>query len=133
MKHLAENERYKLYALDENLYLKDKNKSTKTGYDKIDKYIDTFYGEPECGLISANNEYIVAGGEHLSIYFIEKERMISIEDLWTVNLFQLDFQITEQPDLVHIIVGDNSDKFKHCELDVKTLKMNCYKCSHIDV
>lgn len=133
MKYLAENERYKLYAMDENLYLKDKRKSKINEYDKIDKYIDTFYGEPECGLISVNNEYIIAGGEHLSIYFIEKEKMISIEDLWTVSIFQLDFQLSTYPYLVHLIVGDNSEKFKHCELDVQTLKMYCYKCSNDDV
>ena len=87
MKFIAENEKYKVYSLDESIYLKEKKLSANQDeFSKDDKFIGCHYGNPNDGIISQN--YVIVSGCGISIYDlntgIEKHHfMDGNERLWT--------------------------------------------------
>lgn len=68
-KHLSESEKFKVYSISENIYLKDKKSSRYLDvFEKTDRYIDHHYGDPEGALISPTEDYVVVVGHGISIY-----------------------------------------------------------------
>ena len=67
IKYLAESENFKVISEYENVNLVFKNNKSKN-----EICIGDFYGDPECAIISKNEEYIVTAGCGLIIYFLKE-------------------------------------------------------------
>jgi hypothetical protein len=124
-KILAETDNYKLYSIADNVYLKDKKKSKTIGWDKIDIYIDVFYGDPNSGLISNNNEYVVVAGDKLVIYNIINDVYLipsQFSDNWVSGLFQ-DIGDDRDWKYFRFVSYDGEDKLKIFRIDSKSLEV----------
>lgn len=67
MNFIAENEKYKVYSLDENVYLKEKKFfKNHNKFSKKDKFIGCHYGNPNDGMII--EDYVVVSGCGISIF-----------------------------------------------------------------
>ena len=72
MNFIAENKKFKVYSLDESIYLKKKSLlNNNDKFSKKDKFIGHHYGNPNDGIITEN--YIIVSGCGISIYNLKKE------------------------------------------------------------
>ncbi|GAB5526196.1 MAG: hypothetical protein Roseis2KO_40680 [Roseivirga sp.] len=79
---LAETGRYSLLALYEDVYLIEKS----TGHEL---WRTSMFGDPDCGIIAANNQWAVAGGQDLIIWFNQELSILGDVDLqWIHDLRQ---------------------------------------------
>lgn len=94
MNFIAENKKYKVYSLDENIYLKEKSLlSNNNKYSKKDKFIGFHYGNPNNGIITEN--YVIVSGCGISIYNLKKKTESHYfanenETYWTNGIHQED-------------------------------------------
>jgi len=81
--YLSESGNFKVYSLDESVYLKDKNSNSKPNeYDKRDLSIAYHYGEPEGAMISPTEDYVVVVGHGISIYPLNQKYGIESVELF---------------------------------------------------
>lgn len=72
MNFITENEKYKVYSLDESIYLKEKKMSENHDeFSKNDKFIGHHYGNPNDGIITEN--YVIVSGCGISIYDLKEQ------------------------------------------------------------
>jgi hypothetical protein len=89
---LAENTVYKVYALEESVYLKQKNYCRKQdAYEVQDLLIGWHYGNPSSALILAS--YVIIAGCGLTIFDLNKREESTFFDepssiSWTNGLYQ---------------------------------------------
>lgn len=89
---LAEDTRYKVYALYESVYLKLKSSScNQNNYEKQDLLIACHYGDPSAAIIIPG--YIIVAGCGLTIFDLEKQEETTYFDKpdsisWTNGLYQ---------------------------------------------
>ena len=92
MKFIAENEKYKIYSLDESIYLKEKkNSDSHDKFSKKDKFIGHHYGNPNDGIITEN--YVIITGCGISIYDLKNgtdKHLLTDENdrYWTNGIHQ---------------------------------------------
>jgi len=67
IRHLAESENYKVTSEYESATLHFKNKLIRKSV-----YIGDFYGDPDCAIISRDEEYLVVAGCGLIIYRLKE-------------------------------------------------------------
>ena len=91
---LAENGDYQVYAIYENVFLKDKSKDNLLSrFSPGDLLITDHYGDPTGAIIFPNSNYIIVSGCGLSIYNTERQHDNRIMDepnkiVWTNGLYQ---------------------------------------------
>ncbi|MCH2225730.1 MAG: hypothetical protein MK066_13245 [Crocinitomicaceae bacterium] len=74
IKYLAESEKFKVYAIYESVYLKNKLKTkSQNDFDAQDLFISNHYGDPNDALIMPNEKCVIVSGCGISIYDIEKK------------------------------------------------------------
>lgn len=89
---LAEDARYKVYALYESVYLKLKSSSrNQNDYEKQDLFIGCHCGDPSAAIILPS--YIIVAGCGLTIFDLEKQEKTSFFNepdsvVWTNGLYQ---------------------------------------------
>ena len=95
IRYLAENERFKVYAESETIYLKDKSLSSKLcDYDKLDLEIGYMYGDPDTALISCCTTFVAIAGCGVIVYFIESCKTLELYNddanniKWTEGVYQ---------------------------------------------
>jgi len=72
MNFIAENEKFKVYSLDESIYLKKKNLlNNNNKFSKKDKFIGHHYGNPNDGIIT--DKYVIVSGCGICIYDLKAE------------------------------------------------------------
>jgi hypothetical protein len=125
MNFIAENEKYKVYSLDESIYLKEK--SLFKNHDKFsneDKFIGHHYGNPNDGIITEN--YVIVSGCGISIYDLmnKTDRHLFTDEnnrYWTNGIHQ------EGEDDYHTefrFVSNNSDnKLRVFKMNIQTEKL----------
>lgn len=93
-KILNESENYKLYSIDESVYLKNKRSLSPQEiqvFSSLDIFVDSIYGNPNTGLISGDEKYVVIGGESLVVYNIENKisnPVLNERISWIYGIFQ---------------------------------------------
>lgn len=100
---LTESENYKVYSIEENVYIKDKRLSqTHSVYEKQDEYVSCVYGNPTSAIILNKEQHIIISGCGITIYDIKNKNEIHLfndpENItWTNALHQehQDDQLTE--------------------------------------
>ena len=83
MRILAESKNFKVYSLDENVYLRDKNlNSADLEFSKNDKFIDSHYGNPTGAIFihPENEKFIAISGCGISIYNLETGTLVNFLD-----------------------------------------------------
>lgn len=86
---LFETDEYRLYSIFESVYLKEKIGLSSGD----DLFISSIYGDPDSGLISFNNEFVVIAGCGITVYFIADKSCYEIGTepeniLWTEGVYQ---------------------------------------------
>ncbi|WP_210516224.1 hypothetical protein [Hymenobacter terricola] len=89
----AESPDYKVYALDETVYLKQKAQChTLTDFEETDIYVGHHYGNPTSALIMKAEKYVIVAGHGLTIFDIRTGTEITplnLENIsWTNALHQ---------------------------------------------
>jgi hypothetical protein len=110
MRTLYETDKLIIEHEFEDAYLYDKISGIKLVH-------DDFYGDPECGLISINNDWAIIAGEHLTLWINGKINKIENDDLKWIHSIRVKGDYT-----VEILIDPWSDKSAIWELDLKTLK-----------
>lgn len=75
---LAETEHYSMFSLYEDVYLVEKD----TGQEL---WRTSMFGDPDCGIIASGNEWAVAGGQSLIIWFNQKLTVLEDPDLQWIH------------------------------------------------
>ncbi len=94
MQFIAENKKYKVYAIYENVYLKEKRSChNQDDFSEKDEWIGYHYGDPNDGIITEN--YVIVSGHGILIYDLKtgKERHVlnSVQNgYWTNAIHQED-------------------------------------------
>ncbi|MBA6354216.1 hypothetical protein [Colwellia sp. BRX9-1] len=123
IRYLSESENYKVYSLDESVYLKDKSNSKKiSDYEERDELITWVYGNPDSALLSWDEKFVVVGGCGITIYLIESKECIDLfnepnDITWTEGVYQA------AGDDIHFVrfnVLTNTDKLQVVKLNIKT-------------
>ena len=92
--YLAESAAYKVYAIYESVYLKEKPTSdTQDGFSEADQFIAWHYGDPTSAIVLPTGKHIIVAGCGLSLYDTERREEAHILDepdkiLWTNALHQ---------------------------------------------
>jgi len=92
MNFITENEKYKVYSLDESIYLKEKSLfGNQDEFSKKDKFIGHHYGNPNDGIITES--HVIVSGCGISIYDIKKQKekhLFTDENnrIWTNGIHQ---------------------------------------------
>lgn len=76
MNVLFETDKLRIEHEFENAYLIEKSSGKELMF-------DDFYGDPECGLISMNNDWAIIAGEHLTVWRANKKKnqqVVRIDD-----------------------------------------------------
>jgi hypothetical protein len=94
---LAEDDRFRVYSLHEDAFLKDKSTSAKLNeHTTDDVQIAHQYGDPEGALISRDGSYVVVVGHGISIFPLKEDCGIKPVELynspgnemWTIGVHQ---------------------------------------------
>jgi len=123
---LAESVDYKVYAICESVYLKNKNTSKKQNdFCKEDIFITWHYGDPNDAIILASEKYIIVSGCGLTIYDIEKEIENHILEepnniVWTNGLHQ--DEMDDPNNEFRFIRYNDSNNLRVYKMNVKTLE-----------
>ncbi|MCX7545210.1 hypothetical protein [Marinicella gelatinilytica] len=123
IRYLSENDIYKLYSINESVYLKDKSKSDNLcDYENSDLYLTSVYGDPDSALISFDGTFICVAGCGISIYFIESKKCIQLfnepeEIIWTEGVYQ---SAEDGQHYVRFNANTETEKFRIYRLNVKT-------------
>jgi hypothetical protein len=97
-KFLVENDRYKVYSISENIYLKNKSNSKNLcDFEKTDDYVACIYGDPQNAIFIDNGKILVISGCGITLYNTETKTEISFYNnpddiLWTNGLHQEESQ-----------------------------------------
>jgi hypothetical protein len=76
---------------------------------------DIFYGDPQCGLISLNNDWAIIAGEHLTIWTPDKWKIINDDELKWIHSLR-----SKNTETVEILTDPWFEKSAIWEFDVKT-------------
>lgn len=115
MRILDETEKFFIGHIFEDAYLIEKRNGKEIVH-------DDFYGDPQCGLISKNNDWAIIAGEHLTIWARGKMTKIEDDDMKWICALR-----TQDQKTVEILVDPWSEKSAVWTLDVATLKFNKLK------
>lgn len=102
-KFLTENDKYRVYSICENVYIKIKaNSRNLLGFEKSDDYVSSIYGDPQDAIFLHTGKILVISGCGITIYNTETKTEISFFNepdsiIWTNGLHQIETnnQITE--------------------------------------
>ncbi|TAJ14710.1 hypothetical protein DMA11_04030 [Marinilabiliaceae bacterium JC017] len=114
MKVLFETDQLIIEHEFESAFLIDKSSGKKV-------VSDDFYGDPECGLISSNNDWAIIAGEHLTAWrksVPEEDQLVRIEneDLQLIKEMRLKTQ-----DTIEILIDPWSEKSVIWEMNINDL------------
>jgi hypothetical protein len=115
MQILDETDKYFIGHIFEDAYLIEKRNGEEIVH-------DDFYGDPSCGLISKNNDWVVIAGEHLTIWTKGKTTKIDNEDLRWVYALR-----TNDQETVEILIDPWTDKSAIWTLNIATLQIKKVK------
>ncbi|MBC9909529.1 hypothetical protein [Chitinophaga varians] len=79
----AANDQWIVGSLHETMYLL--NRETRHVW-----FLDCFYGDPTCAIVAENEQWILMGGDHLSLYDIFKGHLSEIDLPWVFAMRQTD-------------------------------------------
>ncbi len=124
---LAESEKCKVISLDENVYLKVKNKNKNlVEYTTDDVFIGHHYGNPSGALIieSKKTKLIITAGCGISIYNINTKESLHLfsepdEILWTEAIHQSESDIYDNE--FRFISYDTKNELTVYKMSIETL------------
>ncbi len=122
--YLTENDRYKVYAIYENVYLKEKATSNNLdNYEEDDINIAWHYGDPNAAIILNSGQHLIIGGCGLTIYDLknktEKTFLDDPDDIsWVFALYQdgIDDQYKE----FRFVAYYDNDKLRVFKMNIET-------------
>ena len=123
---LAEDKRYKVYSISENVYLIDKEHRNKD-----DQNIASVYGDPDSALISKDQKYIVVAGHGINIWYLDTDKpkkgleILTDPDnqMWTKALHQ-DIVADKSWDFFRFVSYDENNKTRVFRMNVHTLTVS---------
>ena len=112
-----------LYETDE-LILENEYESTWLKSKSTGKVLleDELYGDPQCGLIDANNNWAIVAGEHLTIWSQKKSEIIKHEGIKWVHSLRL-----KNPETVEILIDPWSNNSSIWEINIHTFEVQKVK------
>lgn len=120
MNILFETDKLRIEHEFENAYLVEKSSGKELMF-------DDFYGDPECGLISENNNWAIIAGEHLTIWRANKRRKKQVVRIEDEELRWVCEMRVKNDNIVEILVNPWHNKYMVWELEVEALKFSKIK------
>ena len=127
MKYLAENKNYKVYAIEENVYLKDKRIAKNLdNFESTDTWITWHYGNPTGALIIPPSPHIIVVGCGISIYNVltqeEKHILANPDSITWTNAIHQDKIEDNSASTFRFIAYDNDNTPSIFKMDIHDLE-----------
>ncbi len=124
MNFIAENQKYKVYSLDESVYLKEKNTfENQNDYSKNDKFIAYHYGNPNNGIIT--DYYVIISGYGISVYDLKngtEKHFFDGENNWWTNGVHQDEKDDYKSEF-RFVSWNSEDKLRVFKMNILTEKL----------
>lgn len=117
MNILFETDKLRIEHEFENAYLLEKSSGKELMF-------DDFYGDPECGLISENNDWAIIAGEHLTIWRANKRRKKQVVRIEDEELRWVCEMRVKNENIVELLIAPWSKRAAIWELDIESLKFS---------
>ena len=80
-------------------------------------YEENFYGDPECGLIDTDNNWVIIGGDHLTIWTPKRVNVVEDESMKWIASMRL-----KSKGIIEILIDPWSDDASIWEISLDTIK-----------
>ena len=80
-------------------------------------YEEGFYGDPDCGLIDSNNNWVAIGGDHLTIWTPKRVNVVEDESIKWIASMRL-----KSESVIEILIDPWSDDASIWEISLDTIK-----------
>jgi hypothetical protein len=117
MNVLFETDKLRIEHEFENAYLIEKSSGKELMF-------DDFYGDPECGLISMNNDWAIIAGEHLTVWRANKKKNQQVVRIDNDELKWIHDIRLKTENVIEILTDPWNEKSAIWKLDIDSLQFS---------